>query len=143
VFAALTYSRFLLFAGIIITRYLARELSFVGVDNTETDRPLLNVAIMFLLAMFVAYHIPKATNLKLQTEIGYPKKALTYLQSVSLDGPMMNDFSWGGYLLWNMPQSRVFIDLRADGFEERGVFRNYMDTVKMVRPQQVLDKYRI
>jgi hypothetical protein len=31
-----------------------------------------------------------------------------------LDGPLLNDYSWGGYLIWALPGRPVFIDGRAD-----------------------------
>ena len=56
---------------------------------------------------------------------------------------MMNDFNWGGYLGWNAPEIPVFIDTRADVFEQQGVLADYLDATKLERPTEVLDKYHV
>jgi hypothetical protein len=52
-------------------------------------------------------------------------------------------FNWGGYLLWNIRDNPVFIDSRADVFEQWGVFGDYMKAVKLENPNGIIVKYGI
>jgi len=42
----------------------------------------------------------------------YPEKAIPFLQTLPLSQNMLNDYTWGGYLIWKMPERKVFIDGR-------------------------------
>ena len=44
----------------------------------------------------------------------YPEKAVAYIQSEHLDGPLFNDFDWGCYLISAMPRLPVFVDGRTE-----------------------------
>jgi hypothetical protein len=141
--AALTYSRFLILAGTVLTPYLAREVSFAAADRNRSDKPWLNVAFIAVLIGFALFQIPGNAELKEQADRGYPAKAVVYLRSAPAGIPMMNDFNWGGYLLWNAPEIPVFVDTRADVYEQQGVLVDYFDATKLARPSEVLDKYRV
>ena len=50
-----------------------------------------------------------------------------------LDGPgrLLNDYSWGGYLIWSLGELQpVFIDGRADVYGDR-ILRDYADMVSL------------
>jgi hypothetical protein len=140
---ALTYSRFLILAGLVLTPYLAREFTFATRDREKSDKPLLNAALIAVLMGFAAVQIPSDLELKEQADRGYPARAIAYLRTVPPGILMMNDFNWGGYLLWNAREIPVFIDTRADVFEQQGVLADYLDATKLERPTEVLDKYRV
>jgi hypothetical protein len=47
---------------------------------------------------------------------------------------MFNSYGFGGYLLWALgPQRKVFIDGRAELYEEGGVFTDYMH-ISLLKP---------
>lgn len=43
----------------------------------------------------------------------YPVGAVQYLKERRLNGPMFNSYNFGGYLMWEYPDEKVFIDGRA------------------------------
>ena len=43
-----------------------------------------------------------------------PVEAVQYLNSQTYDGNMFNSYNWGGYLIYHLPDYRVFIDGRTD-----------------------------
>ncbi len=54
-----------------------------------------------------------------EEEQRYPMKAVDYLASHDLAGPMLNDYNWGGYLIWKLwPRYPVFVDGRADPYSD-------------------------
>lgn len=56
---------------------------------------------------------------------------------------MFNDYGWGGYLIWNRPEEKVFIDGRADVYIKK-VFGDYLKITRL-KPQALalLQEYRI
>ncbi len=136
--AGFTYSRFLLLTGIILCPMCAEEFGFLGSDKPETDKRGLNAAIIALLLFFMATHVPKSTELLQEQDKGYPAGAVRYLRGHQISGSLLNDFNWGGYLAWNLPQQPIFIDTRADVFEETGLFKTYLDITEIKAP---IDSY--
>ena len=53
----------------------------------------------------------------------FPVRAVEYLRQHPLPGPMYNTYGYGGYLIWSLPEHKVFIDGRADVYERGGAFR--------------------
>ena len=46
-----------------------------------------------------------------------PYEAVSYLKNNSVDGNMLNDYSWGGYLIWQLPEHKTFIDGRMTAWK--------------------------
>ena len=42
----------------------------------------------------------------------YPTEAVNYLKNELPDGEIFSKYDWGGYLIWKLPQKKVFIDGR-------------------------------
>ena len=42
----------------------------------------------------------------------YPKEAVAYLSQNIPKGEIFSEYGWGGYLIWKLPQKKVFIDGR-------------------------------
>ena len=40
----------------------------------------------------------------------YPYGAVSYIKKNPIEGNMLNDYSWGGYLIWQLPSHKTFID---------------------------------
>jgi hypothetical protein len=57
---------------------------------------------------------------------------------------MLNEYLWGGYLIWALPEQKVFIDGRADIFAWTGVLGEYGRWYTLEEdPARLLDKYGI
>src|SRR5262249_48296723 len=71
-----------------------------------------------------------------------PIDAARYSDRVGLHEPMLNDFNFGGYLMWARPDP-VFIDGRVEVFGE-AFLRSYMQTLS--RPEALeaaVERYRL
>jgi hypothetical protein len=44
----------------------------------------------------------------------FPEAAASFVEQHHLPGPLLNDLSWGGYLIWRLPQLPVAIDGRTN-----------------------------
>ncbi len=142
--SSFTYSRFLFLAAILVAPLLAKDLQeFLPNYRPENDKFRLNAAIILACLLAICFRFPTGPRL-LQAESGsYPVAAQTYLQNFHPQGNVLNDYLWGGYLIWNTRQIPVFVDSRVDVFEYSGIFKDYLDLVQLRRSFAVLDTYKI
>jgi hypothetical protein len=96
-------------------------------------------------ALLVAFWtFPSRQNLTAQVEEKSPVKAAEFIKAHHLAGPMLNEWLYGGYLLWALPEYPVFIDGRGDVFEWAGVLEPYGRWAQFQdAPDALLDKYGI
>lgn len=81
----------------------------------EPRRTAINVALGVLLAVLAGWTSTSATyrfgnETKPDT---FPEGALEFLDTEAIEGPLFNSYSFGGFVLWQAPHRRVFIDGRA------------------------------
>jgi len=142
-YAALTYSRFLFLAAIVLTPILARELDFFPPYDATIDKKWLNAIFMVVIVVGCVWRFPSAQFLMRDTINKYPYRALNYLHQFQPRGPVFNDCLWGGYLIWNVRNIPVFIDSRIDIYEYNGVFADYLDALGIKNTLEILNKYHI
>lgn len=128
IYAAATHRRFLflfvLFFAPLLAVLLARWLTPY---SARKDRPLLNLAVVAAVAMVMVAYFPSRPQLEEVLRRYYPHQAMEFLKDSDLSGPLLNEYRWGGYLIWaHSPEWKVFIDGRADIYEYSGVFRDYL-----------------
>lgn len=142
-YCGLTYIRFLFLFGILAAPLLASFLDFLPPYRPEIDKPLLNAVLLGgMIAIFLAFY-PTRAQLERSISQDYPAEILPYLRSHPLQGNVLNDYTWGGYLGWNDRNLKVFADSRADIFDYSGVLKDYLDVLDLKHPLRILDKYKI
>jgi hypothetical protein len=74
-------------------------------------------------------------------EKAYPTAALAAVRSSS--GVLLNEYDWGGYLIWRAPERPVFVDGRLFPFLPN-VFADWREAVELgPRWKEVLDRYKV
>nr|HPM41794.1 hypothetical protein [bacterium] len=59
----------------------------------------------------------------------FPVGAVDFLESSGIEGRILNDMSWGGYLIWRMwPGREVFIDTRTPVYGDAFI-KDYSDAL--------------
>jgi len=124
--AAFSAARNIPLAAIALTLPVARHVSLVlgrlreraaaqGVRFEEApERSRVNQWMVGAVAMVLAISFGLFSP-QLRTLDVYPTGAVVFMQRHRLTGNVLNDFNWGGYLIWHMtPASKVFIDGRYD-----------------------------
>src|SRR5579864_2458961 len=146
-YSGLTYIRFLMLLGIVAAPLLANALDFFPPYRPEDETPKVNTAVILVLLGLMVYFWPRNAQVRSSVEETYPSGMLTYLQAQPPQGNVLNFYLWGGYLGWNDPSLKVFIDSRVDIFEYAGVLKDYLDLLGADaaehRPDAILDKYKI
>jgi len=140
---ALPHVRLLFFAGLIVAPMLAPRLKLFPPYQRELDKPWLNAAIMGAVVGSIIFFFPSSAQLQQKVEEGYPAAALAFMQRQYFNGRIFNEYRWGGYMEWNTPELKPFIDGRAVPFVYQGIFDDYGNAVLIRQPFEVLDKYRI
>lgn len=139
------HERLLFVSGILMAPGLCRLLSTAwDAYQPDRDRPLPNAVLLTIAACVIALTFPSARNLAGQVDKANPVKALDYIKHSGLSGRMLNEYVYGGYLIWAAPNRKVFVDGRADIYEWTGVLRDYMSWITLQSdPSSILRKYRI
>ena len=105
----------------------------------------INVAVLALFGTFVALHIRTVVEHQPQAEAGaFPIRAVGFLTEQRPPGPILNDYDWGGYLIWRLyPEYRVFIDGRADVYGD-SLMKDFGDANSLTGDwRSVLDRWKI
>lgn len=151
-FFALAAVRHIAILAMLATPFLAEELSVMPWKKINFRYKILAL-ILFLLFFSFAWAVPivpqtfqSTRNLKnLATDGGYPYDAVEYLKSHPQER-ILAEYGWGGYLIWQLPQSKTFIDGRMPGWK-RGQKEILTDYVKVVDLQnegpQLLDHWQV
>jgi hypothetical protein len=114
--SALSHTRFLFFAGLILVPILAPSLKLFPAYDREMDEPWLNAAIMAGIVVAIVFLFPSQAQLRSKVTAEFPQSALDFMQRQDIQGKILNDYGWGGYIEWNTPQYKPFIDGRSRTF---------------------------
>jgi hypothetical protein len=61
--------------------------------------------------------------LEVQTAGAFPEAAVRYIELNHVAGPLFNDLSWGGYLVWRLREMPVALDGRTNVYGEDRILR--------------------
>ncbi len=138
---AVRYLRMMFLFGIVISPILCR---FGFGRGEKRDHPLANALILFGCLAAVIWSFPTEAALEKQVERMSPVQAVHFIRRTNLTGRMLNDYAFGGYLIWSLPERKVFIDGRGDVFDWTGVLDEYVRWVNLQEdPALLLEKYKI
>jgi len=70
---------------------------------------------IIILVLKIGYGYRDAKTLSEQAY--YPVQAIAYLNEHTPEGEIFSTYSWGGYLIWKMPEKKVFIDGRMPSWK--------------------------
>jgi hypothetical protein len=129
---ACLHVRFLLlfvpFAAPIFAVVLARWLPPY---DRKKDHPVLNAVLMAVAIVAMVRYFPTRAVLDKIVAQSFPVRAVVYLRQHPVPGSMFNNYGYGGYLVGNLPDQRVFIDGRGDLYEDAGVFGEYLELAQL------------
>ena len=140
---AVLHQRLLFAWGIVAAPILCRQLA--GTARREARERVLPNAVLTGACLAVAFlAFPARNALVSQVDRGNPVRAVDFIRRTHLNGRMLNEYVYGGYLSWALPEQKVFIDGRADVFAWTGVFQDYGAWATLREdPKRLLDSYQI
>lgn len=142
---ALSHKRMAFVFGILAAPVLTRLLAPLWDRyEPEKDRIAPNAVLLVLAAIVIVIGFPGRATLEKQVSENSPVRAVAYIQSHRLSGNMLNAYTYGGYLIWALPEHPVFIDGRADLYEWAGVMQPFAQWALLeTNPNTLLDKYNV
>jgi hypothetical protein len=121
--------------------------------RAATSKPLyrrvliyLILAVLTLVGMArVVQMLPNQANLVELEKAGMitPTGALEYLKAEQPVGRLFNSYNWGGYLQWALPEYPLFVDGRADLFQDEIISQWFRVALVQEGWQEVLDRWDI
>jgi hypothetical protein len=123
----------LLIAGVFLSFRIRRDLWFVvvaaatitamgrtresapeGFSMTRLQTSLLGAAILIAVAGVAWFRNISEGHLEEAVAKTYPVSAAAVVEERAYPGPLYNDFNWGGYLVWRLPNLPVAMDGRTN-----------------------------
>lgn len=88
----------------------------------ERLRKTLNFTLIIFFIFFISNFLLQMFGPgKFLSEDGYyPQSAVNYIKSNTPDGQVFSTYNWGGYLIWKLPEKKVFIDGRMPSWRWSG-----------------------
>ncbi|MFZ0747368.1 MAG: hypothetical protein WAM85_23390 [Terracidiphilus sp.] len=142
---AVGHERMLFIFGILAAPILSRQLSTSWEGyNPEEDLIWPNAVLIGISLLVVVLAFPSKGNLETQVKDVSPVKAVEFIKANHLSGPMLNDYEFGGYLIWAAPEYPVSMDGRTDIYEWSG-FLGKFGNWAMVQsdPNLLLQEYKV
>ena len=75
---------------------------------------LVVISLFFIRNLYLAGSIERWSK-----HYNYPYKAVVYLKTHPVEGNILNHFNWGGYLIWQLPEYKPFIDGRMTSWVDK------------------------
>ena len=91
---------------------------------TQLARRSLQVLVVICLL------IPVLSSVLTKNSIHYPVHAISYLKANPCKGNLFNSYNFGGFLIWQLPNTKVYIDGRMPSWRYEG--KDYMATYNQV-----------
>jgi hypothetical protein len=134
----------LLFVPFFIPLFATVMARWLPPYDRKKDHYFLNVFLMAAVVIAMVKYFPTRSEIQGIIARTYPVRAVEYLQQHPVPGPMFNTYGYGGYLIWMLPEQKVFIDGRGDLYEDGGAFSEYLE-VSSLKPAAftVLRAHRI
>ena len=85
-------------------------------------------ALTAISVICAALLLPRHQVLMDKINQAYPVKACDYIRNNSLPQPLFNDYSWGSFLTWYLPQYPVAVDSRVELYGDQ-LLGSYFDVV--------------
>jgi hypothetical protein len=99
--------------------------------DRKKDHPILNAILMAAVIAAMVRYFPSQAGIEKITAANFPVRAVEYLHRHPVPGPMFNSYGYGGYLIWKLPEQKVFIDGRGDLYEDGGAFGEYLQVANL------------
>ena len=82
-----------------------------------------------------------------KNSLTYPYQAVEFLKAQSEKGNLFNRYEWGGFLIWQLPEYKVFVDGRMPAWSTlsgKSPYTIYLETLQ-TQPgwQETLNEYKI
>jgi hypothetical protein len=119
-----------------------RSVEFIGLDKQLNKHSILIASIIIFSIITVTDYFPSFIKV-IKNESSYPVATLEYLKTHEIKGNILNKFRWGGLLIYEFPEKKVFIDGRLDVYQ-KDILDEYLTVVDLKDDwEKIISKYNI
>lgn len=103
-----------------------------------------HLSLIFMVILFSIMCIYSGEKLGIGiSKDRYPDKIVDFIDQNSVQGNIFSEYGWGGYLIWRLPDRKVFIDGRMDVYKKE-INTPYQTLINMKEGwEKVIDDYSI
>ena len=117
VFVILTIS---VFAELTIYFNNGINIKFFTDGLTKFKKWLIIVLIFGIVTLVFFQYFTNVLMKKNQNKpLEYPEKAINFLKTLPASDNLLNEYNWGGYLIWKVPERKYFIDGRMPSWRDK------------------------
>ena len=123
--------------------------SILATIPSKLDRPrqrfVITMATLLSLAV-LAIVVGAFWGVSLDREPLYPRNAVAYLRQHPCEGNIFNHYDYGGYLIWKLPNQKVYIDGRMPSWQlgNHKYFNEYSEILKSAHKREAqFAKYNV
>jgi|GEM_PF-1099139 len=129
------------------TEYFAKITISDKIKRLLFDQVKWQALLLGITAASVALFVVHFVQFDFKNNVSsYPVQAVAFIKTLPLSGNLFNEYGWGGYLIWQIPERKEFIDGRMPSWRQDGQFA-FGDYIKVNDMEAgfpaVLDKYHI
>jgi hypothetical protein len=114
---------FVLMVGLTVLAYCSPKQNGRRITSSKTIERAVPAIIG--LAVVAGCLAVGETRLRRKVDETFPARAVQFIARSNYRGPMFNTFSWGGYLIFHLPQLPVSIDGRTMVHGEERILRHF------------------
>ena len=112
--------------------------------DRKKEHYALNACLMTGMVVGMVWYFPTRARIQEIVSSHFPVRAVDYVRGHAIPGPMYNTYGYGGYLIWALPEQKVFIDGRGDLYERGGTLSDYSEVARLETAAfAVLRGYRV
>ncbi|HEY69308.1 MAG TPA: hypothetical protein G4O08_01865 [Anaerolineae bacterium] len=133
--AARNIAQFALIGAIVLARHVHAVLDPLlsdlpkGKQVPERLARTINILLLLLAAALAVIKIASVSTVEINQQAiddRHPTQAVAYLQDHLPEGPLLNSYNWGGYVVWELyPDYLSFVDGRTDLFDDE-ILNDYL-----------------
>jgi len=105
------------------------------------------LAIFLVAGQRLTKDVPPGYSVeKIAKDGSYPIGAVNHLKEHPIEGNMFNEYNWGGFLIWQYPEKKVFVDGRMPSWTFRGqkIFEQFNKVSQFEGNwREILEKYNV
>lgn len=128
-----------LISGIVLIEKESINIKF-GKDRFNKALKFFSGLTIFLFIFSSFFAVRGA--IQLSEDNFYPKDAVSYISKNMPSGEIFSNYNWGGYLIWKLPEKKVFVDGRMSHWP--GIL-DYQSQILLgkIDYREVFNKYNI
>jgi len=109
--------------------YQLELISKINIIKSSTELNRIKYISLAILYVFIVISSLLFVRSAIYGAEKYPVLAVRYIKDEGCNGNIFNSYNYGGFLIWQLPNNKVYIDGRMPSWQnyKENYFKNYLD----------------